>query len=287
LSILTVIEVSGRSLGINQKGDREAERLFRIRTDSKTESLSDLRTATGLPNMFSAHPDDSGTVVVDIAVAQHEDDPFSWDVTLRYSSVLDNGEQDENPLNQPAVIEYGSAQFQKIAYRTINGEAVTNSAGTFFDPPVTIDDSRPVIRITKNKATFSASQAMAYRNAINTDAFLGIAPYCARVTHFGGVKRFKNVSGLLLPYWEVSLEIHVDHETWLAQVLDQGYYVRTGSTLEGKPIFNDIRYTSSGQSVAGPVMMDGNGLQLNDGATPVFLSFQVYRELPFAPLEML
>jgi hypothetical protein len=282
MSILTVIEVSGRSLGINQKGDREAERLFRIRTDSKTESLSDLRTATGLPNMFSAHPDDSGTVVVDIAVAQHEDDPFSWDVTLRYSSVLDNGEQDENPLNQPAVIEYGSAQFQVVAVRDISGNAVVNSARMFFDPPVMVDQSRPVIRITKNKASFSASQAMAYQDAINTDSWLGIAPYCGKVAHYGGVKRYKNIDGLLLPYWEVSLEVQVKHDTWIFYLLDQGYFQLVSNVRQ------PIRLTGNGETVPGPAWLDGAGAALPDGtSTPVFLEYHLLRELPFSALEML
>lgn len=278
MSILSVIETAGRTLGINQKGDREAERLYLVRADSKTENATNVRLATGLPLMFSAHPDDAGLNVIDIAVNQKDDNPFIWEVTLKYSSVLENGEQDENPLNQPAIIEYDAAPYQKVAFKTITNEGVTNSAKMFFDPPLMMDDSRPVIRITKNKASFSASMALAYQDAINTDGFLGIAPYCAKVARFGATKRFKSIGGVQLPYWEVHLEVHCNFDTWWPQVLDQGYFTNTGTGPE------EIRYAANGNPVNGPSLLDGAGDQ---SSTAVFLTFRVYRELPFSALGML
>lgn len=288
MSILSVIEVAGRTLGINQKGDREAERRYKVQGSTKTESAFDVRTAAGLPLMFSEHPDEAGLRVVDVAIQQVDDNPYIWEVTVKYSSVLDNGEQDENPLNQPAVIEYSSAPYQRVAWKTIDNVSVTNSAGMFYDPPVMMDDSRPVIRITKNKASFDASLAMAYQDAINTDSFLGIAPYCCKVASFGGRKQFKAVNNVQIPYWEVTLEVHCNFDTWWLQVLDQGYFEYAGTAdVNGKPVLREIRYSNNGNPVNGPTLLNGSGVRLADGGTPVFRTFRVYRELSFASLGML
>ena len=186
-----------------------------------------------------------------------------------------------------------------------NGDAITNSAGAAFDPPVEIDYSRIVVNISKNEKNFNANKVLAYNDTVNLDAInlrfrgfkLDIKPLTAKMQSISAARRIKNGK----VYWRVSYEFHVDdHFGWRVELLDRGYS-RSGLwdadneawlkiSLDpsknrhlpaNKPITDD-----NGFSANEPVLLDGEGMPLKAGQDPFFLHYGVYKEINWAPLKL-
>jgi hypothetical protein len=201
------------------------------------------------------------------------EDPCRWTVDVEY------GPQDprleENPLDTPPIVEYDFAQFEAIADRDITGVAVTNSTGDDFDPPVTKDDSRPVLKVQVNLKDFDPLWADTYRDAVNEFPWLGRAERTVKVAAIRAVSDFHpSVPGDHI-YFKVYLEFHVNPDTWDKAILDQGLYYRDASDVY-KPILVD------GLPATAPQLLDGDGAPLAFGDDAVYMVYEVYKKYDFA-----
>jgi hypothetical protein len=201
------------------------------------------------------------------------DDPCRWTVDVEY------GPQDprleENPLDTPPIVEYDFAQFEAIADRDINGVAITNSTGDDFDPPVTKDDSRPVLKVQVNLKHFDDNWADTYRDSVNEFPWLGRAERTVKVAAIRAVSDFHpSVPGDHI-YYKAYLEFHVNPDTWDKAILDQGLYYRDASDVY-KPILVD------GLPATAPQLLDGDGAPLAFGDDAVYMVYEVYKKYDFA-----
>ena len=89
-----------------------------------------------------------------------------WRVTGAYKkSVLIQSAG--TPLDEPAQISWSSNTYIEPVVRNIFGNAITNSAGQPFDPPLTQERVTLVGTITYNSETFDENWPLAYQGKVN------------------------------------------------------------------------------------------------------------------------
>lgn len=280
----------GRAHEINSSGNRSYTRTFDVLTDDRNTAQKEVRDAAGVPRVGDVYPDDLGATATRVSVEQDPGIFLLWRVTVEYETVTGNQNQaaeDEDPLNRPAELEWSFAQFTKVADQDIDGNMITNSAGDPFDPPPEIDDSRPVLRIARNEAGFSAATAVEFMDAVNDDAFFGGQPGQVKVANISAVRQFENG----IPFWRVVYEFHFRREGWSLQILDRGYRILVGGVPE--PVVEDVKNPGGGtetfQEVREPILLNGAGLPKPSTPPPspgVYLSFDVYKTKTFAVLGL-
>jgi hypothetical protein len=181
------------------------------------------------------------------------------------------------------------------------GTAVMNSATDIFDPPPSREVSITVLRITRSILAVFPHQYEKYIGAVNVDnVVINKGPY-------GFLYRFEPTQGLIktidnefdiangIPYWRHTIEVHVNPLGWRRQIPDIGpnqlgraEVVLDGVTISNSDVgpsgffkkrFVDVR----GNPVIG--LLNGNGVGLKAGQEPVYLSYQIENEIPFAGIN--
>ena len=279
MAVLEVKEINeGREASENEKGERTYVRLFGVITSSATDGAVQVKQATGIPRVYDVYTtsseQDLGAYAKKV-IPQVTDNPKHWHVRVEYDSSFE--QEEENPLDRAAQYTWGFAQFQKVAWKDVDGKGIVNSAGDPFEPPPEIDDSRPVLSIVRNEAAFNPSLAIDYQDAVNSDAFLGFEAGQVKVANITAVSRFENN----VRYWEVTYEFHFRREGWTLGVMDVGRF-STGHV----PLWNK---DESGQEILGDqvtqdIPLDGSGERLPDPTGPdnvVFRDFTVYKQRTF------
>ncbi len=252
---------------------------------------------------------------------QQAEDPRLWDVTLNYSSQYrpqrdaenaaqqasnfaptdgsqpqagggqGQGNQDQNnPIGREPDISWSFAAYQRPTMEIFDPDyfddhglyiPVVTSAGEPFDPPVEVDDCRPVYRVSRNERFFNPAVAFDYMNAVNLDVFKGAKPGQAKIQSITGEQqRERNIV-----YARVTYEIHFRTDTefgWQLRVLDMGTQKKVGG--EFRPI---IRKSIP---VANPVLLDGAGGVLEDADIAAgnvhYRTFNVYKKRKFSKLRL-
>ncbi len=287
MSIVAVNELfEGREAQENEKGQRFYTRVFQVVTDDPNDGPLTAARATGVPRrgaLYSAGNEvDLAARVRRITPSQNPESPRLWEIRIEYDTVRE--EQDENPLNRPYEVNWDFAQFTRPVWRDIFGNAILNSARQYYDPPVEIDDSRPVLSVTRNEGGFNPGLAIEFQDAINSDTFLGFSPGTVKVAKIAAQSQFENNWF----YWRVTYEFNFRREGWNISILDQGRY----ELRNGKPV--PIReFDTSGveipfSHVTDPVPLNGAGLRLPNPSpdTVIYGTYQVYRERDFSFLNL-
>ena len=268
-----------RKAKINDKGEREYRRVFVARSTNKlTDGPRTIRTASGIPQIgttyaVSATDTDNGARVVDIDPRPLDDGGCNWEVDVTYSSKFDDSEAGNNPLSAPAEFSGSFARYSAPLVKDLTGAPVVNSAGEPFNPPVEIDDSRPVFTIKRNEGSYNLQRRIDYQDAVNSDVFLGIAVGLVKVSNISFVRKFHNA----LEYYEMTYEFECRREGWLVSILDIGLNEKIPPATVLTPI-----YETNGV----PQLLNGQGRKLTPGLAPVFLPFVGYKRLPFAALGL-
>ncbi len=185
-----------------------------------------------------------------------------------------------NPLEAPSEIAWGSATYTDPAVEDIDGNAIVNSAGQPFDPPLTIERRALVATIVYNSETFNPAQAYYYQNAVNAGATrignLNVGARMAKIIEIGSTKQYYEDIG----YWQVTIKVEINAETWDREVLDQGIY----ETIDGK---TDYMTTDKGERATEPLKLDGHGAKLDpQSADPEFLTYKTFPEMDFSVLNL-
>jgi hypothetical protein len=255
----------------NNKGIRTYSRQWKLETSLKTDDEYAVGSASGLPLIGSAHPSDAGAFCQSLSVRCTN--PWKgWTVTASYSSEY---ELNTNPTLDPAVINWGSEQFQRVAFEDTSGHAILNSFGDYFDPPAMIDDSRETVTITKNLAAVP-SWLLEYKDAVNNDSFsidgfsIGIGKAKMQSVTVAAKEKRNGTT-----FYPVTFTIHLQFNGWLLELLDAGMRYESGTAIG---IFDN------GQ----PGLLDGSGGRLANPSpsTAVFRSFTVYRTKAFSGLPL-
>ena len=267
---------AGRSAR-NTKGVRTYSRRWKVSTSLITENEYHVGSASGLPQIGDTHPSDALAWCVSLDV-QCPNPWKGWTVTAEYSSEF---QLSVTPTSDPAIITWGTEQFQKPAEYDKDFNAITNSAGDGFDPPYMMDDSRRVATIQKNVAV-SPSWLLDYQDAVNSDAFnIGDVAILAgqakmQAVSIGPAERRNNTL-----FYPLSFTISIQRDKWKLEPLDMGFRYKDGN--DRKVIVND-----DGTIPTAPVLLNGAGgvLMNPSSASAVFLSYNIYKTRAFSSLPL-
>jgi len=281
-TVTSVVErMSGRG-GDETTSTQGFTRVFQVEIDAISATVeSDILANASIPAIGAAHPAYSAVKCIRRRIKLVDDDDFlTWEVECEYALPTPGRNNiSSNPINDPPRISFGSAQYTRVVERAYQSgdtiddpsEAVLNSAGQPFDPPVVQEEENMVISITRNERTIDPADLVTYRNTINsasiTIAGVVIAEHRGRMRSIMASKAW-DTSGTA--YWQVSYEIEIATATHIREILDAGYYERNSSGLV--PILDK---GDNPEPITEPAPLDGSGGE-GDPTSPVYLSYQTY-----------
>jgi len=306
MAVIQVNEIwNGRTGDMSGDNSRSYSRVFRVFTNSNLDGPLTVLAArrSGVPRLGDLYisPEgaiDTGSTAKRKSANNEDEDPRIWIVAVEYDNkttdpeaqqeqeaetaeekpgeeTAEDKEQDD-PTEQFVNVSFGFQQFSKVVERDQNGKLIANSAKEPFDPPVEIDDSRPVLTVTRNEFAFNFSLIEQYKDAVNSDPFMGFGAGQVKVFNISGTRKSEERR----IFWEITYEFHVRREGWKLKLLDWG----TRELIANEP--KNIREKDDNQPVLKPFPLNGQGQKAGAGADPAELTFTVYPEKSFAPLGL-
>lgn len=201
-------------------------------------------------------------------------DGVVWGVTAKYGP-LDPGESAEG-VERKIRIRCSFNKFERVIWVDQDGEPIRNSAGDPFGDPVVIDDSRPLIVVTRNEDVnaFDLTLAGEYQDVVNSATWNGFPARTVKCTEIQTSEEQKDTTSGLY-YYTVTYVFEIKWDTWNRKILDQGYAYLDGS--DRKPFLDDEK-----QPISDPKLLDGSGGELDVAMDPpVELDFRVYESKDF------
>jgi len=223
------------------------------------------------------------------------------------------GAIDNAAKNPPGHFMMPGADRQDIPTWHRQTQAVTNSAGTVYDPPLMKDVTTTVVRITRTSEFFDTWAAANLVNTLNKDGIfinrLGfkmlVGPETAKMISItGSRKQYGRVM-----YWEWTIEFHIDPAGWHRDIVDRGicdaknadpeknklgvtkmatwdpYYMEDGEP-NPSPVPSNVLIDDKGHPIREPVLLDGAGGVLPQNQTAMFLRYGIYKAVDWSTLDL-
>jgi hypothetical protein len=276
----------------DDKGTREYTRKFFVLTSHLYDDGVLVKSAAGIPRKWQAYPNDSLALCVKVEGERVDDQPLLWKVTANYTTDVPPPEYLEHPLLRPYEIEWDFVQYQKVMHEDLDGKDFVNTSKEPFENPPAIEDTQPVLIITRNEADFDPSLAYDYDNSINSDTFRGSPKHCVKLQVKGrrAFEDFTDPSTELITrifFYIVTYEFHFRFDRnnadakagWTVRVLNSGFReYKSSKYIEIKDQF--------GQPLTKPTLLHKDGSDSVKTTTPEYLEFRGYEERAFAPLGL-
>ncbi|MCE9564930.1 MAG: hypothetical protein K8U57_23090 [Planctomycetes bacterium] len=285
------------------KRHRTYVRTFEVLTDSDNDNVITVGSCPLLPRLGSAYPGDVFALCTSVRPMQDNDQPRRWIVTIGYDTELDlkmspdeddgldAGDIPENPLLRPVKWKITYQQTTEVLRRSYllddndnqipGSKPVKNSAGFLFDPPPTIEVSRPLITATKNVPRLNMSYIAQTQDAVNSKPWMGLDARCVRCVGIDAESGFEN--GVW--FWQISYTFAVKFDNWIFRILDAGTWEKGdlgsafGHATGLRPIMDP-----SANPITEPVPLNGAGMRLPIGNPEIYLRFMGYRQVDFNTL---
>ncbi len=252
--------------------------------------------------LYSSHPSEPFTRIkrvnaslvsrqqfTDSGGVQHDARQWTVDVTFGFLTYeqLTQTSLSGDPGDAQIQISFEPVEWQKPVDVDVNGVPVLNSANMPYDPPVMRDDTRWLLKITRNEKLLSLADLASWANVVNADTFNGCPPKTWKVSP-------PRIVGVLSPYldliyYRVEWALEYNPDTWQAIVLDAGYQELVLTMVGALQTYDLVNIRDKqGMLVQGPTPLNGNGAQLTRPVTSknaVFNKFDIYKSKNFADLN--
>ena len=203
-----------------------------------------------------------------------------YECVVNYDSREERTE--DNPLNEPARIRWGSQAYTEVVETDIfSGAEIASSAGERFIPGVEQDKYNLLLTFIRNEASFGAQTADGWKGRVNSDSvsILGLPITAGQglVHEVTGERRYRNGT----TYWEVTYQIEFNPDTFSVYLLDQGtYYLDSAGD---RVVFRDEEELADR-----PKNLDGSGGELGDasGDDPVYLEYFTREMFAFSAMGL-
>lgn len=156
----------------------------------------------------------------------------------------------DNPLNQPPDINWDFVDEDRPMVNDSYGTPVLTSAQHAFDPPLTYPLKCPVLKITRNEATYSPGYARQFTSSLNLLPFAGAEPLYARMDYFTGHKQISN--GVI--YYQVNYSITFLDLSHVLYILDKDF-----RDIDGKLFLDPL----TGTALSNETLLNGRGKKLS------------------------
>lgn len=218
----------------------------------------------------------------------NELDRFHVEVVYRYEvPATGTADSDPNPLARADVWSFstGGAAVPALAYYEGGGngnvQPLVNTAYDFFEGAMT-EESELRATITGNRIAFPVGVATSVTNAVNSDAYLGAAPYQWKCGGISAQQQVEVVNGVEIKYWSVSVELAYRQTGWRLMLPNIGWNYLDGG--EKKRAYVTDSETGEKVASANQVALNTNGSLKSAGTAPDILYRRVHKEVAFASL---
>lgn len=230
-----------------------------------------------------------------LSIKQDKKSPLHYVITADYSSEPitqqeKNQTEEPNPLDRPPSIKWKTNKYTKAIYKDVDGNAIVNSAGEFFDPPPEVELFRWCASVSSNvEAVPEFILEFGKGGPINDSEFtiqgLTVSEGIARVTDFDiSDKQTAQVGEDTVSYYVFSYSLEFRDEGWKLSLLDQGLrQVDPSDETKRIEITDD---GSPAKPVKRPWPLDGEGGRVDDPSpeNAVELDFDVIFPADFSVL---
>lgn len=258
-------ELAGRTFQHRFGESPTAEIRYAATLDNPATSHQEILNTIGIFH-GSSHPEYSYLQCVEGSIQENSPTPYHVEITYRYELVIQAGTGgfQANPLARPDVWTFstGGAEVPALVYYEGAGNGdirpLINSAGDFFEG-ITANEAEVRATIAGNRPTFPLSIAAAVTNGINGSAYLGGAPYTWKCAGVGAQQAVEVISGISVPYWEISVELIYRQSGWLLQLPNVGWHYLSGGNPAKEHVF--VRDKASGTDIpaSSPQPLNTNG----------------------------
>jgi len=293
----------GRSGSDGIERRREYTRMFEVRTDDNADDATVAGGTVLLPRNGSAYPTDAFALVVRIRPDQDSGDPTLWKVACDYSTEMpvaqgresqginaatgaseatasggDPATRQNSPLNRPPVYKVSHEQTTEIVEADKDGNAILNSAGDPYDPPLEDEVSYAVVTVTKNLAVVQFDWLEQFVDSVNSVIWNGRAVRTCRMMAI----EYEAATENGVTFWRVTFRVKIRPKKWDRKVIDRGFRETvTGSANKA------LQDPKTGAFSAEPILLDGLGKRLGPGLPPVYFpanGFRIKQEKAFSLL---
>lgn len=233
------------TLSIDEDFKRTYTHDFLVETNSKDDIQGDVYVGAlaaspdPVPSHWTQYNEwNSGTSIRDpyvylqkVEIKRKEDGEDAWKywiITCHWAPPKPGTDSstppDINPLNEPIRYHLEWAHFTRLVEKDNSGNPIINSAGDLFDPPIEIDDARPVLVAVRNMYPLQniIDLAIEYKNAVNTDTFYGATARTCKVESIqSGTIQERNGQ----PFYAVTFRVEFNEDTWDKLLVDRGTQV--------------------------------------------------------------
>ncbi len=291
MTVQSVDETFSGSARYSVQQGREYTRNFRVLTDSVLDGPNVAIKATGICRgdpYLSVNPleSDPHAYVTDLTANQEDGDGLGWIVTVNYGwydPTQAGGGRHQNPLLMPIDVSWNFKDQEHTVQKDIFGAPILNSARDPYNPPVIINTPMQIMTVVRNEASYDSAFAYLYRNSINIDSFAGQSAYFAMCYGITPKNLWHQDVGW---YYQVTYEFAFANPRddagtlgWKKEILDIGMRRLNSFTNVQVPI------TLKGIPITTPMLLNGGGQTLKPNNDPVYNTYQVYSELPFAEFD--
>jgi hypothetical protein len=254
--------------------------------------------ATGLPRLGAAWPADAR-----LRVARKTAEAIGanqYRVTVFYERrEVDGGtlggSVSGDPLAAPPTIEWSKATSSEPIDRAYNPRTdkwdipITNPVGEFLDPPVHKAHSDPVLRIGRNEATHDPRDIVRYVDSTNADAFHGVLPGLARMTHLTATRVTEHGRS----YWRRQYEIVFRADGWRVRRPNVAHFYREAGTEqllafvddEGHPLLTPQPVKADGTRITKARQL-GNIAEGRPDLNVTWSEWTIYRPVSWTRLQL-
>ncbi len=231
--------------------------------------------AAGLPQFGDQHS--SGLQAFVRSIAPTPNGPIFWTVVIGYEGqTLDPGTVE---------VEWSDTTTTEPIDRNYDGHAIVTFNGEPVDG-LSVDVADQVCVIRRQFLAIDTFAIAEYRQATNSDTYLGWPPGTARLVGFSAKNQFKY--GAAQEQWDVTARIQFRKplggataaQAWYRRWRHEGLYVLVGSDV--------VRAVDDmGAEKTKPVLLKADGTEETDPEAAVFMYTQVYGELAYSSLGLI
>lgn len=262
---------------------RRYSKLFRATTNNNYDDALVVKSYAECPRVGSRYPSDMGAWCRRVSAVNASFSKVVWTVTANYSSEFEIA---ENPLSDPADIDWDATSYQRPYFEDIDGKVILNTAGDYPDPPLEGDDARWVVNVRKN-LPFVPTWVLTYKNSVNSAAFvLDGVPIAERQAKLSSIKISTTQERNDVRFRVVSFAFHIQDygQTWDKRWLNQGMYCVDPDDDTLRSRCKD----KNGAFLTSPALLDEDGYQITDPSpeTAYINTHKIYKEKDFSALPI-
>jgi hypothetical protein len=284
VAVKSIVPINGRSSEWSWGAGRQYRAVYRVETDDANDGPQVVAAGFSLKygDIYVNRNDRDNWAFLQSASIEEDGGAgirsTFWIVTLTYGpfNAAEQASPDGNPLHAPPDISWGFRDMELPVLIDYQANPVLNTAGEYFDPPLTEQFSIPVLTIQRNEPLggYSPAQAYLYRNAVNSDVFAGEQPGHSRVLQISGKRSYHPACGW---YFPVTYEFEFNPDGYTHKIPSMGFRQLSISGTKLETVY------IKGAPATSPVLLDKKGRYITNPATPPYiLEFQTRKQLPFA-----